>query len=139
MVCHGHVGGELSLPVGQIVRTFGIPVAADFHAQLDDRGHLHFTGERFHNVGPVIRREVRLLGIGGELEIASPLQGGLVRGFDRFELHFDPGASFRVGRFLLEAELGRLDIDDTRVIASFRQGFELSVDLVGDLPSVGDA
>jgi hypothetical protein len=139
LVCHGHVDGALQLPIGQLVRTFGVPVAPDFHAQLDDRGDLHFAENVFHNHGPLIRRDVRLFGIGGELEIASPLRGTLDRGFDRFALDFEPGASFRVGRFLFEAELARLDINDQRVLASFRPGFELAVELTGELPAVGEA
>ncbi len=135
VVCHGHVGGELLLPVGQLVRMFGINVASELREQLDDRGDLHFTGEQFVNEGPVIRREIKLRGMPLDLEIASPLRGQLDRSYDRFTLHFAPGASFRVGRLVFEAELASLAVTADRVVLDFRPGLQLRVELTESPPA----
>lgn len=129
LVCHGHVDGELLVPVGALVQMLGVSVAPDFRIQLDARGDLHFSGERFRNAGPVINREVRLMGMGMSLEIASPLTGTIHRQHDRFRLDFDPGASFGVGRFVFETELSRLAIDPDRVQAQFRTGPPVRIEL----------
>ena len=137
MVCHGHVDGQLLLPVRQLVKMFGVNVSPEFQAQLDERGDLRFLGDQFINEGPVIRREVRLRGMPADLEIASPLSGTVERGFDHFVLSFNPGASFRVGRFIFEAELARLSIDAERVVLELRPAGSVRVELTaGVLPPV---
>lgn len=129
LVCHGHVDGELLIPVGSLVEMLGITVAPDFRIQLDARGDLHFSGDRFRNAGPVIEREVRLMGMTMNLEIPNPLQGSIHRSHDRFALVFDPGGSFTVGRFVFETELSRLALDPERIHIHFRTGPPVRIEL----------
>ncbi|GDX78998.1 hypothetical protein LBMAG42_08090 [Deltaproteobacteria bacterium] len=129
LVCHGQVDGELRVPVEELVRTLGIPVAAAFHEQLAERGDLHFAGDAFVNGGRPIVRNVKFLGLTGQLEIAATLRGELHRAVDRFTLTFEPGASFRLGRRIFETELRRLEVTPTTVRIVFSPIFELRVHL----------
>lgn len=134
MVCHGHVDGQLMLPVGQLVRMFGVNVTAELQALIEERGDLHFSGEQFSNQGPTIRREVRLRGMPADLEIASLLSGTIERGFDHFTLTFTPGQSFRVGRFIFEAELAKLAVNADRVVLELRPAGLVKVELTPAAP-----
>lgn len=139
LVCHGHVDGELYLPLVQLIRMLGLRARPELSAELDARGALHFSGPGFSNHGDRIRRSVEVRGIDLQLTVSETLRGQVARKFDSFVLDFEPGYSL-VGRAILfQVELIRLDVDAHRVIAKFSPGFEIHVDLVGDLPSVGEA
>lgn len=135
VVCHAHTGGNLRLPVGNLVPMLGVTVAPEFQQQLDERGDLCFSGSRFANAGPIIRREVRVMGVGANLEIASPLRGVVTRGEDRFILDFEPGSSFRAGRFVFEVELARLSVTPDHVLVHFRGGPEIRIHLTDEAES----
>lgn len=129
LVNHGHVGGELSIPVDSLVKMLGVNMRRELHEQLLTRGDLHFSGSRFRNVGPVIQRQVRLMGMPMNLEVASPLAGEIGRDHGAFDLHFEPGASFTLGRFVFETELATLRVATEEMIIRFRTGPEVRIEL----------
>jgi hypothetical protein len=139
IVCHGHVDGELHLPLVQLIRMLGLRARAELSAELDARGSLHFSGTTFKNHGGVIRRSVDVRGVELHLTIPEHLRGTILREYDRFTLTFEPGASLTGRAMMLGVELVRLEVNAERVLAKFNPGFELHVDLVGELPAVGDA
>jgi hypothetical protein len=136
MVCYG--GPELRLPVSQLVDMLGITVALEFQQALSDRGDIRVSGERFDNHGPVIRREVRLMGVGAALEVAELLCGGVERQADRFIMRFDRGSSFKLSRFVFDVELASLEVAADLIRVRFTQGPEVRIHLSVPEP-VGDA
>ena len=139
LVCHGHVGGELYLPLVQLVRMLGLRARPELSAELEARGSLHFSGGTFVNQGERIRRSIEIRGVEMQLTVAEVLRGGLIREFDKFTLDFEPGSSLSGRAVVFTVELTHLEVDQDRVLARFSPGFEIHVDLVGDLPAVGDA
>ena len=117
----------------------GLRARPELSAELDARGALYFSGEGFSNTGEKIRRGIEIRGIDIQLSVAEALRGRVVREFDRFALDFEAGNSLTGRAILFQVELARLDVDADRVIARFTPGFEIYVDLVGELPSVGEA
>ncbi len=69
------------------------------------------------------------MGVGANLEIASPLRGVVTRAEDRFVLDFEPGSSLRAGRFVFEVELARLAVTPDCVTVTFRNGPEIRIHL----------
>ena len=139
LVCHGHVGGELFLPLVQLVRMLGLRARPELSAELEARGSLHFSSGTFVNSGELIRRSIDVRGVEMQLTVAYDLRGRVAREFDRFTMDFEPGSSLSGRAVVFTVELTRLEVDQNRVLARFTPGFEIHVDLVGDLPSVGDA
>lgn len=130
LVNHGHVDGELHVPVEALVRMLGVSMSAQLHETLSRRGDLHFSGARFTNDGPPIDRQVRLMGTTMNFEMCPRLAGTITRDVGTFTLAFDPGASMSIGRFVFESELAAIHVDSDHLLVKFRVGPEVRIDLV---------
>lgn len=124
----GQADGQ-RFPLVELVRILGINIAPAFAEQLGSRGDLVLTADRFENIGPVVRRKVRLFGFGVNLDLAPRLTGRLVRFHDSFQLGFEPDHSVSVHRFLFQVELRHLDLNGERIFVDFAGAQDVFIDL----------
>lgn len=118
-----------SIPVLELVRVLGITIAPAFSSQLAARGAIELSDDRFENVGPAVRRKVRLFGFGVHLDIAPHLSGRLTRFRDSFQLAFEPDRTVAVFRFLFHVELRHLEIDSDRIFVDFAGAQDVFIEL----------
>jgi hypothetical protein len=117
------------IPLTELLRILGITIAPDFHQRLSTRGDLVLHPDSFENVGPAIRRRVRLVGFEVNLDIAPHLRGRLVRFHDSFQLAFEPDHSVAVSKFLFNVELRHLDLNHERIFVDFAGAQDVFIDL----------
>jgi len=117
------------VPLMELVRIMGISVSAGFQDQITARGLLHLAHNRFSNVGPPIRRAVRLLGTEVQLHLAAELQGSLDRRPEGPRLVFDPDHSVSLTKLLFRTQLRQLDLREHEVRVDFSGAQDLLIDL----------
>jgi len=117
------------IPLVELVRVLAINIAPAFAEQLASRGVLVLSADSFENRGPSVRRKVRLLGFGVNLDLAPRLAGRLVRFHDSFQLGFDPDHSVSMPRFLFQVELRHLDLSAERIFVDFAGAQDVFIDL----------
>ena len=117
------------VPLTELVRTMGISVSAGFHDQIAARGLLHLSHERFSNVGPPIRRAVRLLGTEVQLVLPATLQGSLSRRPEGPRLVFEADHSVTITKLLFRTHLRQLDLQLDQVRVDFSGAQDLLIDL----------
>jgi hypothetical protein len=117
------------IPLTELVRILGITIAPEFRQRLSTRGDLVLHPDSFENVGPAIRRRVRLVGFEVNLDIAPHLRGRLVRFPDSFQLAFQPDHSVAVSKFLFNVELRNLDLNHERIFVDFAGAQDVFIDL----------
>jgi hypothetical protein len=129
LVCHEQPDGHI-MPLTELVRVLGVNIAPAFHEELGQRGDLVLETGTFTNVGPKIRRKVRLFGFGVDLAIAARLQGRLERADEGFSMTFLPDHSVVISRFLFQVQLRRLDVTIDHLAVDFAGAHPVRIALV---------
>jgi hypothetical protein len=129
VICHGTV--HKGVPVEELVRILGFRLSDELQAKFNARGCLELDADGFENTGATITRQVKLFGVGVQMEIAPHLRGRLMRFSDSFQMAFEPDHSFTLSKFLFRVELRHLDLSNERIFVDFAGGQDVFIDLKG--------